>query len=106
MTPTTTLRIVAGPCVYDGDAIRWLELPNGAARIEWWRKGVGWVEAPDGAFRLDNFWPTAHRPILPKDRVRLGMPPLYDTSTGAKIVGLIKARAWDLACRRLPPGHA
>jgi hypothetical protein len=24
----------------------------------------------------------------------------------AKIVGLIKTRAWDLACRRMPPGHA
>jgi hypothetical protein len=24
----------------------------------------------------------------------------------AKIVGLIKTRAWDLACRRMAPGHA
>jgi hypothetical protein len=24
----------------------------------------------------------------------------------AKIVGLIKERAWDLACRRMAPGHA
>jgi hypothetical protein len=28
------------------------------------------------------------------------------TSTGAKLVRLIKARAWDLAATRCPPGHA
>jgi hypothetical protein len=33
------------------------------------------------------------------------MPPLYDTSTGARLVDLLKTRAFDLAARHLPPGH-
>jgi hypothetical protein len=32
----------------------------------------------------------------PQDRAKI---------VGAKIVGLIKERAWDLACRRMAPGH-
>ena len=102
-------RVVAGPCVIpiiNGDVARVIETAAGGLRIEWWVKGTGWTEAPHGAFTLADFMPGYTRPILPKDRARLEMPPLYDTSTGAKLVHLLKARAWDLAARRLPPGHA
>jgi hypothetical protein len=106
---TEKLHIVAGPCVtpiLNGDVARVVELPNGGLRIEWWVKGTGWTKAPDGALTLADFMPGYTRPILPKDRARLEMPPLYDTSTGEKLVHLIKERAWDLAIARCPPGRA
>ena len=114
------LRVIAGPCVtpiMNGDVARVVELPAGGLRIEWWVKGAGWVTAPDGGFDLADFIPgDTNRPVLEKDAIRLGcrladfgphwteMP--ATPRDRAKIVGLIKTRAWDLACRRVPPGHA
>ena len=73
---TTTLRIIAGPCVtpiLNGDVARVVRLPDGTGRIEWWVKGVGWTEAPTGAFSLDEFVPgPTCRPVLEKDAARLG----------------------------------
>ena len=76
MTPTTTLRIIAGPVVapFDGDVARVVKLSTGACRIEWWVMGAGWVEAPDGAFSPADFMPGACRPVSPRDRARAGMP--------------------------------
>ena len=113
-------RVVAGPCVtpiLNGDVARVVEGTAGGLRIEWWVKGAGWVTAPDGGFDLADFIPgDTNRPVLEKDAIRLGcrladfgphwteMP--ATPRDRAKIVGLIKTRAWDLACRRVPPGHA
>ena len=113
-------RIIAGPCVtpiLNGDVARVVELPTGGLRIEWWVKGTGWTTAPDGGFNLADFIPgDTNRPVLPKDAARLGCR-LEDFGRHwteepatprdrAKIIGLIKERAWDLACRRVPPGNA
>jgi hypothetical protein len=106
---TTTPRLLAGPIVtpiINGDVVRLLKLPTGGWRIEHWIKGAGWSEAPDGAFDLGDFMPGYTRPISPRDRARLGMPPLYDTSAGEKLVHLFKERAFDLAVRQVPPGRA
>ena len=117
MMTTRHDRVIAGPCVpgFHGDVARVVELANGGARIEWWVKGAGWTEAPKGAFRPDEFIPGYTRPVLEKDAVRLGCR-LEDFGRHwteepatprdrAKIVGLIKERAWDLACHRMAPGH-
>jgi len=116
---TATIRIIAGPCVtpiIGGDITRVVELATGRLRIEWWVVGRGWTEAPKGGFDLADFVPgDTNRPILPKDAVRLGCR-LEDFGRHwteepatprdrAKIVGLIKERAWDLACHRMAPGH-
>ena len=113
-------RVLAGPCVtpiLNGDVARVVELPTGGLRIEWWVKGTGWTAAPDGAFNLADFVPgDTNRPVLSKDAARLGCR-LEDFGRHwteepatprdrAKIIGLIKARAWDLACHRMTPGHA
>ena len=111
-------RIIAGPVVapFDGDVARVVELADGSGRIDYWVKGVGWTEAAPNAFTLDEFMPGACRHVSAKDAARLGcrledFEPYWwqEKATPrdrAKIVGLIKARAWDLACRRVPPGHA
>jgi hypothetical protein len=91
-------------------------LPNGAGRIDYWKRGVGWIEAPKGAFRLDEFMPGACRPPLEKDAAWLGCR-LEDFGRHwteepghpwdrTKIVGLIKERAWLLAARTCAPGNA
>jgi hypothetical protein len=113
-------KVIGGPCVTpirNGDVARVIERPGGGWRIEWWVKGTGWTAAPDGAFNLADFVPgDTNRPVLPKDAARLGCR-LEDfgrhwteerasTADRKKIVGLIKARAWDLACRRMTPGNA
>jgi hypothetical protein len=104
----------------DGGAYRWLELADGSWRVEEWR-GDKWV--PGGAsfgeffdsppvspgFASELGIPMAdirvvRRPTTTPPRLR--MPPLYDTSTGAKLVDLLKERAWDLAASSVPPGHA
>jgi hypothetical protein len=117
---TTTLRIIAGPCVtpiLNGDVARVVRLPDGTGRIEWWVKGVGWTEAPTGAFSLDEFVPgPTCRPVLEKDAARLGCrledfgrhwtEEIASPRARAKLVHLIKNRAWNLACRRMAPGHA
>jgi len=117
---TTTTRIIAGPCVtpiMNGDVARVIARPGGALRIEWWRKNIGWTAAPDGAFDLADFVPgDTNRPVLPKDAARLGCS-LKDfgrhwteepatPADRAKLVHSLKERAWDLACRQVPPGHA
>jgi hypothetical protein len=113
-------RVLAGPCVtpiMNGDVARVVALPNHSLRIEWWVKGVGWTEAPKGAFDLADFVPgDTNRPVLEKDAARLGCR-LEDfgrhwteeratTRDRKKIVAALKHRAWDLACRRMAPGHA
>jgi hypothetical protein len=120
MMTTATLRIIAGPCVtpiINGDVARVVETAVGGLRIEWWVKGAGWTEAPKGGFDLADFVPgDTNRPVLEKDAIRLGCR-LEDFGKHwteerasprdrAKIVGALKARAWDLAARRLRPGHA
>jgi hypothetical protein len=119
MTTTTTLRIVAGPCVVgilNGDVARVVELATGGLRIEWWVKGAGWVTAPDGGFNLADFVPgNTNRPVLPKEAARLecrledfGRHWTEEPATPrdrAKLVDLLKARAWDLACRWMAPGR-
>jgi hypothetical protein len=117
MTPTTT-RIIAGPCVpgFHGDVARVVMLPDGTGRIEHWVKGDGWVTAPKGAFRPDEFMPGACRPPLEKDAARLGCyvedfgrhwtEETASTADRAKLVHMLKERAWDLAARRLRPGNA
>ena len=97
----------------DGGAYRWVKLADGSARVEKW-KGDKWVPggASFGEF-LDN------PPVSPRFAAELGipmsdvrvvrrpaMPPLYNTSTGAKLVHMLKERAWDLAASSVPPGHA
>ena len=107
--PPTRARLIAGPCVtpiINGDVARVVELPDGTGRIEHWIKGVGWIEAPRGAFNLGDFFPGYTRPISHRDRARLAMPPLYNTSAGEKLVHLFKERAFDLAVRQVPPGRA
>ena len=116
----THTRIIAGPCVtpiMNGDVARVVVLADGSGRIEWWVKGTGWTTAPDGAFNLGDFVPgDTNRPVLPKDAARLGCR-LEDfgrhwteepasTADRAKIVGLIKERAWDRAARTVRPGNA
>jgi hypothetical protein len=111
-------RVVAGPCVpsFHGDVARVVELATGGLRFEYWKRDLGWIEAPEGAFTLDTFMPGACRPPLEKDAIRLGC---YVEDFGphwtempatprdrAKIVSLIKTRAFDLACRRMAAGHA
>jgi hypothetical protein len=112
--------IIAGPCVtpiLNGDVARVVELPEGGLRIEWWVKGTGWTEAPHGAFDLADFVPgDTNRPVLPKDAARLecrledfGRHWTEEPATPAdraKIIGLIKTRAWDLAVAGCPPGRA
>ena len=120
MMTTTILRIVAGPCVtpiINGDVARVVTLATGGLRIEWWVKGVGWTKAPDGAFNLGDFVPgDTNRPVLPKDAVRLGCrledfgrhwtEEIASPRARAKLVHLIKERAFDLATHKVPPGHA
>ena len=113
-------RVVAGPCVVgilNGDVARVVELTTGGLRIEWWVKGTGWTKAPDGAFDLADFIPgDTNRPVLPKDADRLGC---YLEDFGrhwteepatprdrAKIIHMLKERAWNLACHRMAPGRA
>ena len=116
---TTTLRIIAGPCVtpiLNGDVARVVRLPDGTGRIEWWVKGAGWVTAPKGAFDLGDFMPAYCRSPLEKDAARLGCrledfgrhwtEEIASPRARAKLVHLIKNRAWNLACRRMAPGHA
>jgi hypothetical protein len=111
-------RIIAGPCdtpIINGDAARVVKLPDGSGRIEYWKRSVGWVTASAGAFKLDEFVPGACRPVLPKDAARLGChledfgrhwtEEIASPQNRAKIVNLIKTRAWDLAARRVPPGR-
>jgi hypothetical protein len=117
--PCDVVRVVAGPCcipILNGDVARVVEAAGGL-RIEWWLRGTGWTEAPKGAFDLADFVPgDTNRPVLEKDAIRLGCQ-LEDfgkhwTEEGAsprdraKIVGLVKTRAWDLACALMAPGHA
>ena len=118
MTPTT--RVIGGPCVtpiIGGDVFRVLMLPDGIGRIEWWVKGVGWTEASKGAFDPGDFIPgDTNRPVLPKDAARLGCrledfgrhwtEEIASPRARAKLVHLIKERSFDLACRRMAPGHA
>jgi hypothetical protein len=120
MMTTTTLRVIAGPCVtpiINGDVARVVELAAGGLRIEWWVKGIGRVTAPDGAFTLDEFVPGGGaRPVLPKDAVRLGCrledfgrrwtEETASPRRRAKIIRALKERAWDLAARQVPPGTA
>jgi hypothetical protein len=115
---TTFERVIAGPVVapFDGDVARVVALPTGACRIEVWKRGAGWTTAAPGTFTPDEFVPGACRPVLENDAARLGcrledfgphwteMP--ATPRDRAKIVGLVKARAWDLACRTCAPGHA
>jgi hypothetical protein len=79
-------------------------------------KGTGWTEAAPGMFTLDEFVPGACRPPSINDAARLGCR-LEDFGrhwteerasprTRAKLVHMLKERAWDLACHRLAPGHA
>jgi hypothetical protein len=101
----------------NGDVARVVVLADGTGRIEWWVKGAGWTEAPKGAFDLADFVPgDTNRPVLEKDAARLGCrvedfgkhwtEERASPRDRAKIVGLVKMRAWDLACRRMAPGHA
>ena len=112
-------RVIAGPCVtpiMNGDVARVVELPAGGLRIEWWVKGAGWVTAPKGGFDLGDFMPGYCRSPLEKDAARLacyvedfGRHWTEETASPrhrAKLVHLIKTRAFDLACRRVRPGHA
>jgi hypothetical protein len=113
------LRVIAGPCVtpiIGGDVARVVILPDGTGRIEWWVKGVGWTEAPKGAFTLYEMMPGKCRAVLEKDAARLGCR-LEDfgrhwteerasTADRVRIIGALKNRAWDLACRGVAPGHA
>jgi hypothetical protein len=104
----------------DGGAYRWLELADGSWRVEEWR-GDKWV--PGGAsfgeffdsppvgpeFASELGIPMADIRVVRRPTTtptRLGMPPLYDTSTGARLVDLLKERAWHLAASSVPPGHA
>jgi hypothetical protein len=113
-------RVVAGPCVVgilNGDVARVVELATGGLRIEWWVKGTGWTKAPDGGFNLADFIPgDTNRPVLPKDAARLGCR-LEDFGRHwteepasprdrAKIVHMLKERAWHLAARQVRPGRA
>ena len=113
-------RVVAGPCVtpiMNGDVARVVELATGGLRIEWWVKGTGWTKASDGGFNLADFVPgDTNRPVLPKDAARLGCR-LEDfgrhwteepatSRDRAKIVHMLKERAWDLTARKVPPAHA
>ena len=99
-------KVFLGPVnVNDGTVGRLVELPSGGLRIEYWKRGAGWIEAPK-SLTLSSFMPGKMRPVSADLAARVGMPPLYNTNTGAKLVGLFKERAWDLACRRMPPGHA
>ena len=107
--------VFLGPVnVNDGTVGRLINEPNGGLRMETWAKGVGWIEAPKGSMSLADFMPGKMRPVSADLAARVGMPaaeldeppPLYDTSTGAKIVDLLKKRAWDLAASSVPPGHA
>jgi hypothetical protein len=112
MTNTT---IIAGPVVIDQIVTRLLKLPNGAGRIEIWKKGAGWTEARPGEITLDEFMPGACRPVSVRDAARLGCrledfgrhwteePAPRDR---AKLVHLLKERAWDLAARQVRPGRA
>jgi hypothetical protein len=113
-------KVIAGPCVtpiLNGDVARVIELANGGLRIEWWVKGTGWTKAPDGGFNLADFVPgDTNRPVLPKDAARLecrledfGRHWTEEPASPrdrAKIIGLIKTRAWDRAARQLRPGNA
>jgi hypothetical protein len=120
MTTTTALRVIAGLCVtpiIGGDVARVVALPTGGLRIEWWVKGTGWTEAPKGAFTLDEFVPgDTNRPVLEKDAIRLGCS-LEDFGrhwteeeasprAHAKLVDMLKERAFALAAHKLTPGHA
>ena len=115
---TEKLHIIVGPVVtpiMNGDVARLVELPTGGLRIDYWKRGTGWIEAPHGAFNLGDFMPGYMRPVSAKDAARDDIPAaeLDDITPGersprarAKIIGLIKTRAWDLAVARCPPGHA
>jgi hypothetical protein len=110
--------IIAGPCIpsFDGPVARVIALPDGTGRIETWERGVGWVEAPKGSIALHSFVPGACRPVSPRDCARLGCslgdlgPHWWEETASiadrAKLVRLIKTRAWDLACHHVPPGNA
>jgi len=104
----------------DGGAYRWVKLADGSGRVEKWR-GDKWVR---GGASFGEFFDSP--PVSPRFAAelgipmadirvvrrptttppRLGMPPLYHTSTGAKLVDLLKARAWDLAASSVRPGNA
>jgi hypothetical protein len=108
--------IFLGPVsVNDGTVARLINEPNGGLRMETWKTSVGWIEAPKGSMSLADFMPGAMRPVSADLASRVGMPAaeLDDITPGersprarAKIIGLIKTRAWDLAVARCPPGHA
>jgi hypothetical protein len=109
-------KIFLGPVnVNDGTVGRLVELPTGGLRIEYWKRGTGWIEAPKGSMSLASFMPGKMRPVSADLAARVGMPlsELDDITPGersprdrAKIIGLIKTRAWDLAVAGCPPGHA
>ena len=111
-------KVLVGPVVPDfhGPVARLVELPSGGLRIDWWVKGSGWTEAPKGAFTLYEMMPGKCRAVLEKDAARLGCR-LEDfgrhwteerasTADRVRIIGALKNRAWDLACRGVAPGHA
>jgi hypothetical protein len=117
MMTTTTLRVIGGPCVpgFHGPVARVVELPTGGARIERWVKGAGWTEAPEASIPLADFIPGFCRSPLEKDAARLGcrledFGPHWTEMPGhpwdrAKIISLVKERAWAMAAARVPPGH-
>jgi hypothetical protein len=113
----TRTRVIAGPAVtpiIGGDVARVVELANGGWRFEWWIKGAGWVEAPKGSITLYELMPGKCRPVLEKDAARLGCrledfgrhwtEEVASPRARAKLVHMLKERAWDLACRRMAPG--
>jgi hypothetical protein len=87
---TTTLRIVAGPCVVgvsvvenvflgpvvvnDATVGRLINEPNGGLRMETWAKGIGWVAAPEGSMALADFMPGKMKPVSAELAAREGMP--------------------------------
>jgi hypothetical protein len=106
--------VFLGPVsVNDGTVERLINEPNGGLRIDYWKRGTGWTEAPKGSLALADFMPGYMRPVSADLAARLGIPAaelddseLPSPRDRAKIVGLLKERAWDLAARELRPGNA
>jgi hypothetical protein len=67
-------KVLVGPVIIDQIVTRLLKLPNGAGRIEIWKKGAGWTEARPGEITLDELMPGACRPASACDAARVGMP--------------------------------
>jgi hypothetical protein len=108
-------KVFLGPVsVNDGTVARLIKLPTGGARMETWAKDVGWIKAP-GSMALADFMPGKMKPVSAELAARLGCR-LEDfghhwtddalDEDRAKLVHLLKERAWHLAARRHRPGRA